>query len=154
MKTMRGANEAMEPLQDKNKNWHEIALLPLMEPKVSSIKVTIRMLDQYEPDWVMWHENHEAAEYLEYGDLDDDTRRFDEQQEDGTWEADSDTPYIARCCGQNRPVHKRGLSVQVTPAAGEDFVTIRDYVSGMLVYIFFSFMCYASYVKVSFMEWI
>lgn len=136
MKTMRGAKEAMEPLQDKNGDWHEIASLPVTEPKVSSIKATLGMLDQYEPGWVRRHENHEAAEYVAYGDLDDDTRPFGEQQEDGTWEADSDTPYLARCCGQDRPVHKRGLSVQVTPAAGEDFVTIRDYVSGMFASFF------------------
>ncbi|CEJ92920.1 hypothetical protein VHEMI08547 [[Torrubiella] hemipterigena] len=87
------------------------------------------MLDQYELNWEAWHENHDAAEYVAYGDLDDDTRPFGEQQEDGTWEADLDTPYLARCCGQDRPVHKRGLSVQVTPAGGMDFVTIRDYVA-------------------------
>lgn len=132
MKTMRGALEEMEPLHRGDGSWHEIALLPLTEPKVSSIKATIPLLDQYEPDWVRWHENHNTSKYVTYGDLDDDTRPFGEQQEDGTWEADSDTEYLAKCCGQDRPVHKNGLAVQVKPSAGGDFVTIRDYVSGML----------------------
>ncbi|TQS32143.1 hypothetical protein Golomagni_07550 [Golovinomyces magnicellulatus] len=130
MKTTRGAKEAMESLQDKNGNWHEIAFLPVTEPKVSSIKVILRMLNEYEPDWVSWHENHQAAEYVEYGDLDDDTRPFGEQREDLTWEADSDTPYLARCCGEDRPIKKNGLSVRVTPTSG-DFVTIRDYVAAV-----------------------
>ncbi|KZZ92598.1 LysM domain containing protein [Moelleriella libera RCEF 2490] len=128
MKTMRGALEDMEPLQRKDGSWHEISSLPLTEPKVSSIKASIPMLNQYEPDWVRWHEDHEATEYVAYGDLDDDTRPFGEQQEDSTWEADSDTEYLARCCGQDRPVHKQGLALQVKPAEGKEFVTIRDYV--------------------------
>lgn len=135
MQTMRGALEDMEPLQRRDGTWHEIAFLPLTEPKVSSIKASVRILDQYEPDWVAWHEDHEAAEYVAYGDLDDDTRPFGEQQEDGSWEADSDTEYLARCCGQDRPVHKRGLMVQVKPSAGKDFVTIHDYASGVLTAI-------------------
>ena len=127
MKTMRGALEDMEPLQ-RGGSWHEIAFLPLTEPKVSSIKASVPMLGQYEPDWVRWHEDHEVAEYVTYGDLDDDTRPFGEQQEDGSWEADSDTEYLARCCGQDRPVHKRGLIVQIKPSAGREFVTIYDYI--------------------------
>ncbi len=129
MKTVRGALEDMEPLQRGDGTWHEIVFLPLTEPKVSSINASVPILDQYEPDWVAWHENHKAAEFVTYGDLDDDIRPFGEQQEDGSWEADSDTEYLARCCGQDRPVHKRGLTVQVKSS---EFVTIYDYISGIL----------------------
>lgn len=155
MKTMRGALEDMEPLQRRDGSWHEISSLPLTEPKVSSIKASIPMLNQYEPDWVRWHKDHEAAKYVAYGDLDDDTRPFGEQQEDGTWEADSDTEYLARCCGQDRPVHKQGLAVQVKPAEGMEFVTIREYVFGILAFIFMLiYMLKANRINIVVHPWI
>lgn len=49
--------------------------------------------------------------------------------EDGSWEDDSDTEFLAACCGSERPWNK-DVKLVVLPAEGCDFVTIRDYVSG------------------------
>ncbi|OAQ97538.1 hypothetical protein LLEC1_03609 [Akanthomyces lecanii] len=128
MKTMRGALQEMEPLQHGDGRWHEIVSIPLTEPKVSSIHALIPMLDEYEGNWVAWHEYHEAAEYVTNSNLDDNTRPHGEQHEEPL-ETEPAMGYIVRCCGQDRPEYKDGLTVQVKPAAGEEFVTIYDYVS-------------------------
>ncbi|KAJ4144213.1 hypothetical protein LMH87_003103 [Akanthomyces muscarius] len=129
MKTMRGALQEMEPLQRGNGTWHEIAFLPLTQPKVSSINAYVPMLDEYEGNWVAWHRDHEEAEYVANWNLDDHTRPYGKQEEDCTSETDSFIGYIASCCGQNRPEYKARLTVQVKPAAGKEFVTIHDYLS-------------------------
>lgn len=82
-----------------------------------------------------WHGHHEgelaAPEYVTYGDLSDEDRPYaKEAREDGSWEEDSDMEFLIRCCGQDRPLRKRGPKLVVTPAAGSDFVTVHDYVSG------------------------
>jgi hypothetical protein len=115
--------------------WHEIAQLPLTEPKVSSVEASIYDLEQWEFDWVAWHGHHEGEpadpEYVTYGDLSDEDRPYaTEPREDGSWEEDSDTEFLVRCCGQDRPLGKRGQKLVVTPAAGGHFVTVHDYVSG------------------------
>ncbi|ODA82689.1 hypothetical protein RJ55_01197 [Drechmeria coniospora] len=129
MKSRRGGLDEREPFCQPDGTWHDIASLPLTEPKVSSIEASIRDLDQWESDWVAWHENHETAEFVTYGDLDDEDRPYaSEQNEDGSWEDDSDTEFLIRCCGQDRPLRTRGQKLQVTPSAGKDFVSIHDYV--------------------------
>lgn len=115
--------------------WHEIYSLPLTEPKVSSVEASLRDLDQWESDWLEWHRDHNApefdAEYITYGDLSDEDRPYaSEPNEDGSWEEDSDTEFLIRCCKNDRPLRKRGLKIKVTPSAGNNFVTVRDYVSG------------------------
>ncbi|KAL1850645.1 hypothetical protein Daus18300_012856 [Diaporthe australafricana] len=59
-------------------NWHEIAQLPLTEPKVSSVEASVYDLEQWEFDWVAWHGHHEGEpadpEYVTYGDLSDEDR--------------------------------------------------------------------------------
>lgn len=119
-------------------NWHEIATLPLTEPKVSSIEASLLDLEQWESDWMAWHADHSAPGfgqiYWTYADLSDDDRPFrDEPDEDGNWEADSDTEFLVSCCGDDRPLRKKGLKITVTPSAGSNFVSVRDYVSGKLV---------------------
>jgi hypothetical protein len=117
--------------------WHEISQLPLTEPKVSSVEASVADLDQWEADWIEWHGHHTAEEfnqeYVTYGDLSDEDRPWaEEPKEDGSWEEDSDTEFLIRCCGEDRPLRKRGLKLVVTPPVGGDhhFVTIHDYVSG------------------------
>lgn len=117
--------------------WHDIALLPLTEPKLSSIDVFLAEFEEWEYDWVEWHAWHAGsdsnAEFVTYGDLDDDVRPYaTDAKEDGSWEEDSDTEFLLRCCGVDRPVRRRGIKLTVTPAAdGDGFVTVRDYISGM-----------------------
>ncbi|KAM6484615.1 hypothetical protein HDV62DRAFT_404403 [Trichoderma sp. SZMC 28011] len=114
--------------------WHEISSLSLTDPKVSSVEASLRDLDQWESDWLAWHKDHTApefnAEYITYGDLSDEDRPYaNEPNEDGNWEEDSDTEFLIRCCGDDRPLRKRGLKIKVTPSAGNSFVTVHDYVS-------------------------
>lgn len=93
-----------------------------------------------------WHEDHTGdefeQEYLTYGDLDDKDRPYaDDAKEDDSWEEDSDTEFLSRCCGEARPLHKRGMVLIVTPTAGKDFVTVHDYVSGESSFCEFVVFC-------------
>lgn len=126
-----------KPVADGSGNgtWHEIATLPVTEPKVSSIVATLRDLDQWESDWVAWHGGHSGPEcnpeHKTYRDLDDEDRPYaNEPNEDGSWEADSDTEFLVRCCGEDRPLRKKGLKIEVTPSPGDSFVTVREYLGG------------------------
>lgn len=137
MKSRKGALEAMEPFLQSDGTWHEIASLPLTEPKISSVMASVPLLDEYEAHWAYFHELHDEAEFVTYGDLEDEQRPYaQEQKEDGSWEEDSDTKYLARCCGQDRPLNKWNKKLKVLPSPGKDFVSVYDYVSGMLFMIF------------------
>jgi hypothetical protein len=138
MKTPQSAGD-LEPYfqqtPDRGGVWHEIAQLPLTVPKVSSVEASVYDLDELESDWVEFHKYHEGEpanpEYVTYGDLSDEDRPYaDEPNEDGSWEEDSDTEFLIRCCGQDRPLRKQDQKLVITPAAGGDFVTVHDYVSG------------------------
>ncbi|KAL8366066.1 hypothetical protein RB595_004716 [Gaeumannomyces hyphopodioides] len=138
MKTPRSADD-LEPYFQHTLGgdiWHEIAQLPLTEPKVSSVEASVWDLEQWESNWAAWHGRHEGEpanpEYVTYGDLSDEDRPYaTEAKEDGSWEEDSDTEFLIRCCGQDRPLGKRGQKLVVTPAAGGHFVTVHDYVSAV-----------------------
>ncbi|TFB05930.1 hypothetical protein CCMA1212_001368 [Trichoderma ghanense] len=142
MKTARSVDE-LGPLFRPDTNgsgsdgtWHEISSLPVTDPKVSSVEASVRDLDQWESDWLAWHRDHTAPEfkpeYVTYGDLSDEDRPYaDEPKEDGSWEEDSDTEFLMRCCGDDRPLRKKGRKIRVTPSVGNDFVTVRDYVSAV-----------------------
>jgi hypothetical protein len=111
--------------------WHAVAHEPVTQPPVSSLRATIEDLDQWESDWLFWHQDHESAEFVTYGDLSDEDRPFAEYaDEDGDWEADSDTDFKIRCCGEDRPLRRRGLELEVKPGDGGAFVSLRDYVQG------------------------
>ena len=141
MKTERGVND-LEPFfrpgaggsGGDGEAWHEISQLPMTMPKFSSIEASVNELDQWEYDWVEWHMNHPGgdfhAEYVTYGDLSDEDRPYaQDQKEDGSWEEDSDTEFLIRCCGEDRPLRKSGQRVMITPSAGNHFVTVYDYIS-------------------------
>ncbi|KAI0543607.1 hypothetical protein F4679DRAFT_568091 [Xylaria curta] len=157
MKHPRGSKEDLDPfyrsaitagVDDNNDDgsnsgsgpWHECALEPVTDPKVSSIEISARELDQWDSDWVAWHEIHHDAQcapdanqqFVAYGDLDDDIRPFRrEGEEDGDWEEHSEKEFLIRCCGQDRPLGKKGQTLLVTPASGYDFVTVRDFVGAV-----------------------
>jgi hypothetical protein len=112
--------------------WHEISQLPLTEPKVSSVEASVYDLEHWEEVWLEQHREHTAgdAQYVTYGDLSDDDRPYaSEIKEDGGWESDSDAEFLVRCCGKDRPVRKAAKLV-VKHSAGNQFVTVDDYVSG------------------------
>jgi hypothetical protein len=105
--------------------------LPLTEPKVSAVEASVYDIDQWESDWMGWHRDHVGGEYITYGDLGDEDRPYaSDAKEDGSWEEDSDTGFLVKCCGEDRPLRMGGVRLVVTPAAGNHFVTVHDYVSG------------------------
>ncbi|KAI1153196.1 hypothetical protein F4825DRAFT_461347 [Nemania diffusa] len=115
MKHPRGSKEDLDDnnndgssSSDGSGPWHECASEPVTDPKVSSI------------------------EFVAYGDLDDDVRPFRrEGEEDGDWGEDSEKEFLLWCCGQDRPLGKKGQTLLVTPASGRDFVTVRDFVGAV-----------------------
>lgn len=140
MKTPRSPDE-LEPYYQPDTAgsgsgiWHDISQLPLTERNVSSVEASVYDLDQWEFDWMAWHGEHVGGEfhqeYVTYGDLSDVDRPYaNEPKEDGSWEEDSDTEFLMECCGEDRPLRKRGIRLVVTPSAGNHFVTVHDYVSG------------------------
>ncbi|KAK3486963.1 uncharacterized protein B0T23DRAFT_407838 [Neurospora hispaniola] len=142
MKDKRGAKDDLEPFfRSDTGTWHEISQLPLTEPKVSALEVSVHDVNELEYRWMRCHEDHDmpqdlyGQEYVTYGDLDDDIRPYaKEPKEDGSWEEDSDTEFLIKCCGEDRPLGKRELELVVTAsqsAGSESFVTIRDFVSAV-----------------------
>lgn len=129
MKTRRSALEEMEPLVSEDGTWHEILSQSMFEPKVSYMDVVCEVLVDYEINWGFWHteEEHASAELVAYSDLDPEVQT----QIAGTANQD-DNEYLMRCCGQDRPMNKHNKSLRVTPSINNEFVTIFDYVSGML----------------------
>lgn len=76
------------------------------------------------------HREHVGNEFITYGEMNDEDRPYaQEMDEDGNYEADSDTEYLVACCGENRPLQK-DVKLVVQPSLGNSFVTVRDYVSG------------------------
>jgi hypothetical protein len=130
----------IEPLfNSETGEWHAIASEPTTTRKVSGLEASLTNLDSWGPKWEREHEEHadptwEGCRYVTYGDLDNDVRPFaaEPEREDGTWSWDeaSDTEFLIYCCGQDRPLGKAGLRLEVRPSPGNDFVTIKDYVGG------------------------
>ncbi|KAE9372959.1 hypothetical protein N431DRAFT_467181 [Stipitochalara longipes BDJ] len=123
---------SLEPyFQAESGAWHEISQFPLTENKVSSIEVSVWELEQWRRCWLEQHGGHSNGEYVTYGDLSDDERPYpSEMNEEGGWDSDSDTPYLVRCCGEDRPRNETAKIV-VTPSQGNHFVTVQDYVSAV-----------------------
>lgn len=129
-----------EPLfNPKNGEWHEIASKSITNAKVSSLGASLLNLDSWDRNWERKHMEHADSAYSEcefvtHGDLNNDVRPFAEEPErrDGTWSWDepSDTEILVRCCGEDRPLGKIGLTLEVHPLPGNDFVTVKDYVGG------------------------
>lgn len=142
MKDTHGANDP-EPFFRPDDaggqgTWHELADLPLTTPKVSSVEAKVEELDNWEWEWLYYHNDHASvdmgSEYVTYGELDDDVRPFAEHPDsDGDWEADSDTAFLVRCCGSDRPVKKSGRRLKVEASPERGYVTIRDYVGGTYI---------------------
>ncbi|KAE9375504.1 hypothetical protein N431DRAFT_403125 [Stipitochalara longipes BDJ] len=111
--------------------WHEISQLPVTDPKVSSVEVSVYDLESWRNRWLEQHREHIEGEYVTYGDLNDDERPYpSEMKEEGGWESDSDTPYLVRCCGEDRP-HNEVARLVITPSTDNHFVTVQDYVSAV-----------------------
>ncbi|EAA30161.2 hypothetical protein GE21DRAFT_5408 [Neurospora crassa] len=127
------ATDDQNPENTSTGTYHPIALLPMTDPPASLMTVASVDLDSWEKNWVESHEWHSQVhgEFVTYGDLDDDIRPWldDPKEEDPyNWEADSDTEFLIKCCGEDRPVRTWGRRLKVTPGGAGGFVTIRDYI--------------------------
>jgi hypothetical protein len=102
--------------------------MPLTEPKVSSITVSVDTLDVWEDYWLEDHEEHSSPggsgePSARYGELPD--LGPEDEGEEGS------DDHLLICCDEIRP---RGKAVElvVKPAAGENgFITVHDYVSAV-----------------------
>jgi hypothetical protein len=130
----------VEPLfNSATGEWHDIASHPITRKRVSGLEASLTNLESWDRKWERLHEEHadpawEGCEYVTYGDLNNDVRPFavEPEREDGTWSWDepSDKEILVRCCGEERPLGKKGLMLEVRPSPGNDFITIKDYVGG------------------------
>ena len=120
--------------------WHEIASQSITNTKVSHLEASLADLDFWDRTWERFHMEHadpafDECEFVTYDDLDNDVRPFaqEPEREDGTWSWDerSDTEILIHCCDEDRPLGKQGLTLEVRPSPGNDFVTVKDYVGAV-----------------------
>ncbi|OBT85704.1 hypothetical protein VE02_05944 [Pseudogymnoascus sp. 03VT05] len=138
----RGSWDSPEPYfqqtSDGSGTWHPVSKMPLSEPKVSSITVSVWDLDLWEDDWLEEHEQHsspsggEGEPSARYGRLPDLGLEDEEREEEEEGDEDYDpNMQLLMCCGEIRP-HGKDVKLVVKPATGgEGFVTVHDYVSAL-----------------------
>ncbi|KAK3947062.1 hypothetical protein QBC32DRAFT_103023 [Pseudoneurospora amorphoporcata] len=76
MKNAKGAQDDLEPFFNPDTGtWHEISQLPLTEPKISSLEVSVFDLEgeRWERDWAEWHEYHHGATWESVASAEDHT---------------------------------------------------------------------------------
>lgn len=117
--------------------YHPISELPISEPKVSSITVRVRELEDWEENWLTVHWKHSEPDAPPDAFPD---AKWGELSVGGSSDADDEVEYdgepdLLRCCGQDRPRHKNAkLTIKPSKAwDGQDggFVTVHDYVSAV-----------------------
>lgn len=113
---------------DKEPTWHPFSQSPLTEPKVSSLRLHVDPLDDWDYYWMENHEGHtdpagtyDPAQVL-YGPLVD----ADEYEK-----RDGDK-HLLLCCGMER---RRGKKTDVVVKATGNFVTIHDFISVVHPYL-------------------
>jgi hypothetical protein len=120
--TSNNPNECISILQDaKDARFpqepylvdHPINQQPATHPPVSSITISIDMLDQYESDWIDAHKPHADPEDFEF------------QNDPMCPKLDSDD-CVNRCCGQDRSGPGPRLELIAT---GGEFISIGYYVN-------------------------
>lgn len=100
------------PYQTNSTTFHPISNSPVSDPPVSSITVTVRLLDEWAEDWAEAHD----------GDIDGD-------QEWTTTEPDGvTTRLLVRCDGEDRPGPGPSLTVSASSSSSRLFVTVHDYI--------------------------
>jgi hypothetical protein len=104
-----------DSLQEPYSSTHPISQLPLTDPPVSSITVSIYVLDEYAQEWVSVHREHADPE--EDDCPDHDAARFDAEGE------------VEYCCNQDRP--GPGPQIEVVEKELGAFVTIGDFVEAV-----------------------
>jgi hypothetical protein len=123
--------ESLEPYftkataDDHTGTWHPVSQSPLSEPKISSVTVEVSPLDNWENEWLDWHQGHVE---LDVGYQDESMVRIGELPDFDPIKDEEGPKHLLRCCGSDRP---RGKNATVEVKAGlhskEDFITIHDY---------------------------
>lgn len=136
----RGNWDSPEPYfqqtSDGSGTWHAVSTMPLSEPKVSSITVSVYDLDLWEDYWLEVHEQHsspggEGEPSARYGRLPDLGLEDEERGEEEEGEEEDSNMQLLMCCDEIRP-HGKDVKLVVKPATrGEGFVTVHDYVSAL-----------------------
>ncbi|OTA63180.1 hypothetical protein K449DRAFT_381678 [Hypoxylon sp. EC38] len=113
----------------ERQNWHPVSQAPLTEPKVSSITVHVDELEDWEDNWLNFHQDH--------SDPDAGNERFEDGKLTVLWgelpdykegkDEEGRPAHLLMCCGSTRPRGKEGGMV-VKPTS-EDFITVHDYLS-------------------------
>lgn len=125
MEKVDDLNSPLEPYS-QGQSWHPISQSPLTEPKVSSIKVVVTNLDEWEDTWYEMHiRDSEPGEIrgdgseLLWGELSDFDPNSDEEG----------PPHLLVCCGIKRPRKKKRISSIMVKPATLPYITVHDYVS-------------------------
>lgn len=121
----------------KKPTWHPFAQSPLTEPKVSSLRLYVEPLNDWDYHWMETHEGHTEPDAKHtynpasvlYGPL--------PPGRDGgaQLQGDDDGEHLLMCCGEKRPLRylgegTRDVVIRPTTSRG-DFVTIHDFISSV-----------------------
>ncbi|RKU41066.1 hypothetical protein DL546_002573 [Coniochaeta pulveracea] len=109
--------------------WHSISRSPLSEPRVSSVKVVVDPLDEWDRFWMDVHEGHTDPDATY-----DPAEVLYEPLPPAERDANLEDKKLLRCCGEDRPLGKESdLIVRGTGEGG--FVTIHDFLSVVHPYL-------------------
>jgi hypothetical protein len=137
--------------------WHEIASQSITDPAVSHLEASLTNLECWDRRWERKHMDHAdpadaECEFVTYGELNNDVRPFaqDIDREDGTlsWDELEDKEILVHCCGEERPLGGWDVTLEVRPSPENEFVTVKDYVSGEYIP-----RCYYYPCRVCTVEW-
>lgn len=137
-----GESTEDEPRTTTTPSWHPISQLPLTDPKVPSVKLSVEPLDDWDYHWMEKHDRHAFPDEKISCNWPDEEVFFGPlpgADEDPTLDGGGDE-HLLVCCSQKRPVGK-GVEgkVVVTPTVTEEqgggFVSIHDFISTVHAYL-------------------
>lgn len=113
-------------------SWHAIASEALTEPQVSSITVTVDVLQIWADEWEESHRHAEPGdEGCIFGQVTQGQEVEGERDEDADADDGEDGLVLLRCCGTNRPSMHTPLVVRPPSSSGRQHITVHDYVSAV-----------------------
>lgn len=113
--------------REGNPTWHPFSQSPLTERKVSSTKLFVDPLDEWDYWWMEGHEHHtEPDQTHDPADVLYEPCPPSEAYPEGSM--------LVRCCGEDRP-HDKGTGIVVKGTGDGGFVTIHDFLSVVHPYL-------------------
>ncbi|KAJ4286200.1 hypothetical protein N0V88_008102 [Collariella sp. IMI 366227] len=121
------SNNSDDDEKDRKPNWHPVSQLPLTEPKVSSLLLSVDSLDHWDYHWMEKHKQHSDLDEKRGSDIPDDELFYGPLPDE----------HLLVCCGEKRPVDKgvKGKVVIKPATGGGGFVTIHDFISTVHPYL-------------------